>query len=114
MSLVRGRGMPAQDCKGQEAGQNIHYLKCPGQRWQIGSFRWFAVKNSTSTSSPTQMTLIFRDWDSRARQDGACTRTPGVYVRICSAVSWCPTDVNKRLACCESMLLRMSSHFTRS
>lgn len=73
--------MPAHDCKGQEAGQNIHYL-CPGQRWQIGSFRWFAVKISTSLSSPTQMTLIFRDWDSRAKQDGLAPGRGGLCAHM--------------------------------
>lgn len=40
--------MLADDCKGQEAGQNVHHLRLPGQRWQIDSFRWFAVKIWTS------------------------------------------------------------------
>lgn len=45
-SLVRGIGMLAVDCKGQEAGQTVHYPK--RQRWQIDSFRLYAVKISTS------------------------------------------------------------------
>lgn len=41
VNLVRGIEKLADDCKGQEVGldrPNDHFLKRPGQRWQIDSF----------------------------------------------------------------------------
>lgn len=83
VNLVRGMNMLADECKGQEAGQNGHHLRRPGQRWQIDSFS--VVRRQGFDGSPwaaRKMTLIIRDWDSQAGQNGLAQERRGLCEHV--------------------------------